>query len=39
MKLDEINYKTKVEQLILSPIRTISGDGSPVTIFAEINER
>jgi arylformamidase len=39
MNLNEINLKTKVNSLILAPLRTVDGNGGPVTIIAEIDEK
>lgn len=39
MNLDEINYKKKVNILILAPLRTVDGNGGSVTIIADIDEK
>ena len=39
MNLNEINLKTKVNSLVLAPLRTVDGNGGPVTIIADIDEK
>ena len=36
MDLTELNPETKLKSIILAPLRTISGNGGPVTIIAEL---
>ena len=39
MNLDKINYNTKINKLILAPLRTVDGNGGSVTIIADIDEK
>ena len=39
MNLDKINYNTKINTLILAPLRTVDGNGGSVTIIADIDEK
>ena len=39
MHLKPLNEKSKIEWVIIAPLRTKDGNGSPVTIIAELNEK
>lgn len=39
MNLNEVNFESKINSLILAPLRTVDGNGGPVTIIADIDEK
>lgn len=39
MDLNGVDKNTKINSLVLAPLRTVDGNGGPVTIIADINER
>jgi kynurenine formamidase len=38
MDLNNVNKETRIDSIVIAPLRTIDGNGGPVTIIADINE-